>query len=272
MAARVFFSYSHKDEELRDQLETHLAMLKRQGLVESWHDRRMTAGSQLNWEIDKELNAADVILLLLSPDFLASDYCYKIEKARALERHREGSARLISIVLRPCEWMHTDLAAYVVTPKDGRPITQWPDRDEAFLDVVMSIRRAIEEIGKSGEPLQTHRWVELTAPPEAAAARPRSSNLRLKKEFTDADKDAFLEETFEFIANFFEGSLRALLAENPEVEGRFVRVDRNRFTPQYIEKVRRQPHVLSNLAGPFAESFMRKAIIYQKNISMPALK
>jgi hypothetical protein len=230
MAARVFFSFSHKDEALRDQLETHLAMLKRQGLVESWHDRRMTAGSQLNWEIDKELNAADIILLLLSPDFLASDYCYKIEKARALERHSEGSARLISIVLRPCEWMHTDLAAYVVTPKDGRPISQWPDRDSAFLDVTTSIRLAIEEIGKAGPPLETHNWVERAAPSAPPPSLPRSSNLRLAKQFTQADKDNFRDEAFEYLAKFFEGSLAELQSRNENIQTRFRRVDANKFT------------------------------------------
>ncbi len=229
MAARIFFSYSHRDEALRDQLETHLAMLKREGLIESWHDRRMTAGSQLDWEIDKELNAADIILLLLSPDFLASDYCYKIEKARALERHEEGTARLISVILRPCDWKHTDLAQYVVTPTDGRPITQWPDRDEAFLNVVTSIRRAIEEIGKAGAPLEKHAWVERPVA-TAAAVLPRSSNLRLKKEFSDADKDAFREETFEYVEKFFEGSLNELQTRNEGIEGRFRRVDGNRFT------------------------------------------
>jgi hypothetical protein len=228
MAARIFFSYSHKDEALRDQLEVHLAMLKREGLVESWHDRRMVAGDQLDWSIDNELNAADIILLLLSPDFLASDYCYKIEKARALDRHREGSARLISIILRPCDWTNTDLKAYVVTPMDGKPITQWPDRDEAFLDVAKSIRRAIEEIGKAGPALKTHNWVGPA--PAAPAALPRSSNLRLAKQFTHAEKDAFRDEAFEYLAKFFEGSLTELQTRNENIQTRFRRVDANKFT------------------------------------------
>ena len=104
MAARVFMSYSHKDEELRDQLEVQLAMLRRQGLVDIWHDRRLLPGDRLDWTISEELDRADIILLLVSPDFLASDYCYKIEKGRALERHREGTARLISVILRPISY------------------------------------------------------------------------------------------------------------------------------------------------------------------------
>jgi len=134
MAARVFISYSHRDEELRDELEVQLAMLQRQGLVDIWHDRRLLPGDHLDWTISNELDQVDIILLLVSPDFIASDYCYKIEKGRALERHKAGTARLISIILRPCDWTETELSDFLVTPRDGRPVTLWPNRDEAFLD------------------------------------------------------------------------------------------------------------------------------------------
>ena len=230
MAARVFVSYSHNDEMLRDQLEVQLAMLMRQGLVDVWHDRRLLPGDRLDWTIDKELDRADIILLLVSPDFIASDYCYKIEKGRALERHREGSARLISVILRPCDWKYTDLADFVVTPRDGKPITQWPDRNEAFLDVVHSIRRAIEEIGKANEPRQVHSFIEHASTNEVAAELPRSSNLRLKKQFTKADEDRFLLDSFEYIDRFFQGSLQELQERNADVEARHRRVDGNCFT------------------------------------------
>ena len=170
MAAKVFMSYSHRDEELRDQLEVQLAMLKRQGLIDVWHDRRLLAGDHLDWTISKELDEADIVLLLISPDFLASDYCYKIEKGRALERHNEGSARLISVILRPCDWTYTDLAQYLVTPTDDKAITRWTDRDEAFLDVARSIRRAIEEIGIS-DALDKHIHIET----QETAPKPYSS-------------------------------------------------------------------------------------------------
>jgi len=230
MAARVFMSYSHKDEELRDQLEVQLTMLKRQGLVDVWHDRRLLPGEHLDWTISEELDRADIILLLVSPDFIASDYCYKIEKGRALERHREGTARLISVILRPCDWTHTDLSQFLVTPKDGRPVTQWPDRDEAFLDVARSIRRAIEEIGQADPPRQVHDVVKEPAIGGAAVALPRSANLRLRKNFTKADEDRFLLESFEYIDRFFQGSLQELEARNAGVETRHRRIDANCFT------------------------------------------
>lgn len=251
MAARIFISYSHADEGLRNELEVHLAMLKRQGLVDVWHDRRLLAGDRFDWTISKELDRADIILLLVSPNFLASDYCYKIEKARALERHQEGTARLISVILRPCDWSHTDLASYLVTPIDGRPITQWPDRDEAFLNVTTSIRQAIEAIGKAGEPLQVHNWVQRPAPAESTATMPRSSNLRLKKEFRDADKDAFREDTFQYIAKFFEGSLTELQKRNEGAQGRFRQIDGNNFTAAIYRDGKKVASCTIRLGGSF---------------------
>ena len=228
MAARVFISYSHEDEGLRNQLEVQLAMLKRQGLIEIWHDRRLVAGDRLDWTISDKLDHADIILLLVSPDFLASDYCYKIEKGRALERHHTGEARLISVILRPCDWRHTDLAQFVVTPRDGKPITQWPDRDEGFLDVVQSIRASLVDIGKTPAPKGTHEWIE--PPAELATELPRSSNLRIRQEFSQADKDEFLLEAFDYMGKFFQGSLRELQLRNEGIETRHRYVDGNTFT------------------------------------------
>src|SRR6266849_10426858 len=103
-ALEVFFSYAHKDQRLRDQLETHLSLLKREGLISSWHDRKIGAGQEWAGQIDNHLNTAHIILLLVSPDFMASDYCYDIEMTQALARHEAGEARIIPIILRPVDW------------------------------------------------------------------------------------------------------------------------------------------------------------------------
>jgi TIR domain len=223
MAAKVFISYSHKDEALRDQLEVQLAMLKRQGLIDTWHDRRMKAGEELNFEINAKLEEADVILLLISPDFLASTYCYNIEKAHALRRVQAGTAKLISVILRPCEWDQTDLRRYVLTPTDGKPITRWADADEAFLDVTRSIRKAIEQVKPAVAPASSPMVSESPSPP-------RSSNLRLTKTFTDADRDRFLHDAFEFIGKFFQGSLEELKGRNGQIDFQFRQLDANRFS------------------------------------------
>ncbi|WP_437282533.1 TIR domain-containing protein [Sorangium sp. So ce375] len=141
---RLFFSYSHEDEALRDELETHLALLKREGLLQSWHDRRIGAGDEWAGQIDKNLNEADVILLLVSADFMASDYCFDHEMTRALARHDAGQARVIPVVLRKTDWHSAPFAKLQALPKDARPVTLWQDRDEAWHDVALGIRRAIE--------------------------------------------------------------------------------------------------------------------------------
>ncbi|WP_437760199.1 TIR domain-containing protein [Sorangium sp. So ce1389] len=141
---RLFFSYSHRDEALRDELETHLALLKREGLLQTWHDRRIGAGDEWAGQIDRNLDEADVILLLVSADFLASDYCFDKEMKRALARHDAGQARVIPVILRKTDWHSAPFARLLALPKDERPVTLWQDRDEAWTDVALGIRRAIE--------------------------------------------------------------------------------------------------------------------------------
>ena len=227
--AKLFFSYSHRDEDLRDQLEVHLAMLKREGAIESWHDRKIPAGDEFDRTIDAKLEEADVILLLVSADFLASQYCYDVEVQRAMQRHGEDSARVIPVILRPCDWKNAPFGKLLVAPTDGRPVTKWPDRDEAFLDVVQHIRDALAAVDPGCRPKQP----AVAAPPTrptTGVVRPRSSNLRVRQHFTDADKDRFLDDAFEFIALFFENSLKELQNRNPGIEGRFKRIDARSFT------------------------------------------
>jgi hypothetical protein len=228
VAATLFFSYSHIDEALRDQLEKHLAGLHRQDIISSWHDRRITAGTELGDAIDSHIDTADVILLLVSPDFIASDYCYEKEMVRALERHQKGQARVIPVILRPCDWHGLPFGKLLATPTDGRAITKWPNIDEAFLDVVKAIKRGLSETGQStprGAKQQVLRHAD-TSFHEV----PRSSNLRTRKQFTDLDKDRFRHEGFEYIAKFFENSLKELVKRNSGLDQTFRRIDANTFT------------------------------------------
>lgn len=226
IVATLFFSYSHRDEDLRDQLEVHLSMLKREGLIEAWHDRKIPAGSEVDTSIDEKLEAADVILLLVSPDFLASSYCYDKELQRGMERHEEGSARVIPVILRPCDWRSAPFGKLLAAPRDGKPVTKWPDRDEAFVEVVQQIRAALPSKPKADEAPSS----QFKSAPHQPVRGPRSSNLRLKKTFTDANRDQFADETFDYIARFFENSLNELAERNPGVEGRFKTIDARSFT------------------------------------------
>ncbi|MDX2029272.1 MAG: TIR domain-containing protein [Blastocatellia bacterium] len=140
---RVFFSYSHRDEGLRDELSKHLAILTRQGVICEWHDRQIRAGEEWAGEIDANLDQADVILLLVSADFLASDYCYKIEMERAMQRHEAREAVVVPIVLRPCLWSDAPFGRLQALPKNALPVTEWPSQDKAFTDVATGIRALV---------------------------------------------------------------------------------------------------------------------------------
>lgn len=153
--ATVFFS--HKDEELRDRLETHLATLKRQGQIDTWHDRRILGGDDFAGRISEQLEQADIILLLVSPEFLASSYCYDREMIRAMERHQAGQARVIPIILRHCDWRNTPFGKLQAAPRDGRPVRSWPDCDEALLSVVLTIRATLGASNKSKQAIPPKR-------------------------------------------------------------------------------------------------------------------
>lgn len=228
----VFFSYSHADEDLRDTLEKHLAALKHQGLIDTWHDRCVLAGDEFDGEISDNLEKVNIILLLVSADFISSRYCYDIEMKRAIERHKAGEARVIPVILRACDWHDTPFGKLMAVPKDGRPVRSWPDLDDAFLDVVQSIKRAIRETdgthSRAAAPMVAATEPATTIP--HVVSRPRSSNLRTRKSFSEADRDEFLDSAFEFMAVFFENSLAELEKRNAVISAKFRRIDNNRFT------------------------------------------
>jgi replicative DNA helicase len=143
---RVFYSYSHKDEKYRTHLEEHLAIFKRAGLIDDWSDRKILPGGDWRIEIDENLDNADVVLVLISSSFIASDYCYDKELALAMERHEAGRARLIPIFIRPTEWQDAPFAGIQGLPKDALPISQWDNEDLAWQNVAAGLRTVLREI------------------------------------------------------------------------------------------------------------------------------
>ena len=140
----LFYSYSHKDGAMREALETHLTLLQRQGIITTWNDRQITAGQEWKAQIDRHLEEADIILFLVSADFLASDYCYEIEMQRALERHRAGEALVIPVIIRTVELSGAPFTGLQYLPS-GKPVSRWDDPDDAWTNVAQGIRRAVEE-------------------------------------------------------------------------------------------------------------------------------
>jgi hypothetical protein len=143
---KVFFSYSHRDEDYKNELENHLSSLVSNKIIDSWHDRKIIAGEEWSNEIDENLNTAQIILLLVSSDFLASKYCREVEMARALKRHNEGNACVIPIILRPVYWGNEPFARLQAYPKNALPVTKWNNRDEAFSNIAEGIAAAANKI------------------------------------------------------------------------------------------------------------------------------
>src|SRR5579863_2445812 len=148
MPVKNFFCYAHEDEELLNRLKSHLRPLQREGLIDVWNDRDISAGTEWEQEIKQHLNDAQIILLLVSPDFMDSDYCYSIEMKRALERHAKNEAKVIPIILRPVYWYGEPLGRLQALPTDGKPVKSlhWQSPDDAFYDVVVGIRKVVNEL------------------------------------------------------------------------------------------------------------------------------
>lgn len=142
----IFFSYSHKDEDMRDQLANHLSLMKKQGLIKAWHDREITAGREWEGEINQNLNKAKIILLLISANFLASDYCYDIEMKQAMERHEKKEAFVVPIILKSVDWSDAPFGKLQALPKDAKPIDMWTNQDEAFKNVTLGIKKLVKQL------------------------------------------------------------------------------------------------------------------------------
>jgi TIR domain len=229
MALKLFYSYSTKDEELRDELETHLSFLRRQGIIEEWHFRNIVAGRNFEDDIDKNLEAADVILLLVSADFSNSDYCSNREMKRALERQDLGEARVIPIIVRPCDWSGAPFANLEALPRDAKAVTTWGNRDEAWTDVAKGLRASVEEFIKQ-------------APKSGKKGTRDRNSLKSDASITKVYPTTDRTELFPMIAGVSPGSAVALITcialENPsEVREAITRLRDDFLHDPYVRRV-----------------------------------
>jgi hypothetical protein len=230
MSKKVFISYSHGDDELLDRLHKHLAQLRREGSIEAWYDREITAGGRLDESIAAELEDADIFLACASPDWIDSQYAYEREFQRALEREADGSAVIVPVVFKPCDWLSTPLQQFRALPKDGKAITEFTNQDVAFLDVVTALRALLQQRPAKVE----YKGV---APAELASQQsPRSvSRYRVRREFDELDKRDFIEKSFNEIYRFFEASA-AELATVPDIECRLSNLEESYFSCTIINR------------------------------------
>ncbi len=171
----AFISYTHSDEALKDEFLKHLAPLKREGLIQVWHDRMLNPGDHLNQKIQAELASSDLIVLLVSAGFLNSEYCFEEEMQRAFARQREGKAKVVALILKPCQWQNVPvgdgmtLSSFLVVPRDGKPATKWADLDDALDDAAGAIRRLILSQNRPAGVAKP-----ATAPSSPAVSRPKN--------------------------------------------------------------------------------------------------
>lgn len=234
--AKLVFSYSHADESLRNELEKHLSPLLRMGRIETWHDRRIVPGDAFSAEIDQHFADADIVLLLVSPDFIASDYCYEIEMQNSLARHERGEATVIPVILRTCVWHHLPFGKLQAATTDGQPIVKFTHIDDGFVQVVEAVVKVLDKLDTTSN--MDSQEVALSSslaedshsqPVHIVNDQPRSSNLAIKKEFTDRDRDLACREGFDYLGRYFENSLDELKKRNSELETDFRQRDKDSF-------------------------------------------
>ena len=142
----AFISYSHADAKLKADLITHLTPLKRLGIISTWNDQEIKAGDEWEKEIVTKLAKADLVLLLISADFIASEFCYTKELTTALDRHKAKKAMVIPVILRPCLWTDLPFGAFQALPPAAKPVTGWESQDEALMAVAQGVREAVQAL------------------------------------------------------------------------------------------------------------------------------
>lgn len=196
---KAFLSYSHKDKWALERLHTHLAQLQREEKISAWYDREILAGSDVDIEIDQRLSDCNLFIALISADFLSSDYCYNTEMNTAIQRHEEGSLRIVPLIVTPCDWLSSPISKFKAVPLDGKPITEWRNQDSAFLDIITELRRLVS-------PNQ-----------ETTGSKPESTNLtnnherksryKVERTFDEIDIAAFRESAFAVFKRYFEEAI-----------------------------------------------------------------
>jgi len=191
----AFISYSHKDTEMLDMLHKHLAQLQRDGVISAWTDHQIPAGVNVNQNISSALNNSKLFIALLSPDYIASRYCYEKEFQKALELQEEGSIIIIPVVLEPSDWLNTPFKDFKALPKDGKAVSLWENKNTAFLDVIQNIRKLIEAEGAQ----ETFTKIKASNPGTSF-----SRNYRVQKDFDSIQKLEFIEKTFHEVKEYLK--------------------------------------------------------------------
>ncbi len=208
-----------------------MAVLRREGRINEWFDREILAGGKIDAEIAQRLESSELFLLLVSPDFLASDYCVEREMGRALKRHRSGEAKVVPIIVEPCDWSSTPLRNLKALPSEGNPISEWTNENTAYLDIVQELRRVLE----AEEMLPAAEQEEATIQPDSSRSRFR--RYRVKRDFDEIDRSDFRQTAFAVIRDYFERAVAEIDAIE-DLRGRFVSLSASSFACTIVNRAR----------------------------------
>jgi hypothetical protein len=227
--ATAFLSYSHADEKALERLHKHLAVLKREGALPTWSDHAIVAGDRLDGLISAQLERSQVFVALVSPDYLASQYCYDKEFARALELAAAGRMRIVPVILEPCDWLSSPFKDFAALPKDGQPISSFTNPNNAYLNVVTGLRRIIEVAG-----LETGSMVNEVAM-SGHARRPR-----IKQDFDSIQRADYADQAFATIRGYFRACCAELGRIGDDLRAKFEDMDGTAFTCSVVNRAKRQ--------------------------------
>lgn len=220
-------------------------MLRRDGLITEWYDREILAGTNVDREITVNLADSDVFLALVSPDFLASNYCYEREMKVALERHEAGTLRVVPIIVEACDWTASPLAKLKALPKDGKPISTWTNEDVAYLDVATELRRTLDSDREPSE--------KVARLPQTGRAKtiPETKRYRIKREFDAIDRAEFAHAAFANFRQYFQRSVDELNQIGDPIRARFETISESAFTCTVLNKGKRngEAHITFHLKG-----------------------
>lgn len=216
--AHAFISYSHSDEHTVKRLQVHMAQLKREDLISSWYDGEIKAGDTLDNSIINELNRSDIFLAVISPDYLHSAYCFDVEFQQALDNFHAGKVRIVPIIAQPCDWKSSSFGKLKAIPKDGKPISDWANENNAFLNIIDELRKLV-----STAPV-------ISKPSTAGAPADASSRYKVKRDFDPIDLLNFRDESFELIHKYFRDAIEEINGVD-QIKARFVRErEKQQFT------------------------------------------
>ena len=202
----IFISYANADEAYKNDLKMFTVQMRRNGDIGTWDDREILPGEIWDKKIKGALNTAHVIILMVSPAFIASDYCFDTEVKRAMERHQDPNdpAVVVPIIARPCDWKTTDFAALQALPRNAKPISKWESKDEAFMSIVEDLRRLIQHLQtkvKDNPPaITSNSTVEKTSNDSPAEIPKPDIKQQLKENMVLVTKDELKKATDNLLA------------------------------------------------------------------------